>query len=512
MIALLIGVFLLILFIVAVILSASTWRGWHIAATCLTFLATLGFLILASLSQKTHAKWRGEYADLEERLAEAEALGVKLEIGDPRRVQSEEPSVNALQERLSRLLLDRGRVWRRCVAPNPPQDGRIVISTIPLKPDGTPSDPNAAEDNGLENDMILYGFHESRVALGPEEGAEQVFAPVVYMGEFQVVDAQPNQVTLTPTMPLDGEQRRLFSDTSASWALYEMMPADSHRIFSEEDTVGRLLDNTMEQPVFGKMDEQRVRQMFATVTGLAPDAPRVTQLVEPYLKDGKAATDRDMNLYPTNIWQKLEFEKEHAVQVDSSNPDMGVEGTFFDHSGYAVASPLRRGEGDQDLQPAILQENDIGLFPYGHSENRQQVDRLVEEEICRKIGPIYVRSLRDYEEAFHNIQRRFIQGKQDIAEANRNIERLETAISKAQEQVAYRQGEQEKLEEDETGFDRDNTKMGQLVDALEAQKAALSQELSDLHKTNLALSRQLAIFSAKLTEEINRRAANVAAN
>ncbi|MFW6171258.1 MAG: hypothetical protein ACODAD_12265, partial [Planctomycetota bacterium] len=109
MIPLLIGAFLLILFIVVVILSASTWRGWHIAATCLTFLASLGFLILASLSQKTHAQWRSEYAELKDQLTEAEALGVKLEIGDPKQVQSAEPPVNALQERLSRLLLDRGR-------------------------------------------------------------------------------------------------------------------------------------------------------------------------------------------------------------------------------------------------------------------------------------------------------------------------------------------------------------------------------------------------------------------
>lgn len=512
MIPLLIGVFVLILFIVVVILSASTWRGWHIAAMCLTFVASLGFLILASLSQKTHAEWHGAYAELKDQLTEAEALGVRLEMGDPRDVQPEEPPVNTLQARLSRLLLDRGRVWRRCVAPNPPQNGRIVISTIPLKPDGTSGDPNAAQDNGLEEDMILYGFHETRVPLPTQEGEEQIFAPVTYMGEFQVMDAESDRITLMPTLPLDGQQRRLYGDTSASWTLYEMMPVDSHRIFSEEDTVGRPLDDTMEQPVFGEMDEQRIRQIFATVSGLAPDAPRVSQLIEPYLKDGKAATDRDMNLHPTNIWQKLEFEEEHAVQVDSSNPGMGVEGPFFDHEGHAVASPLRRGAGDEDLEPATLQMNEIGLFPYAHSENRQRVDRLVAEGICQRIGPVYVRSLRDYEEAFHNIQRRFIQGKQDIAEAERNIEHLETAIGKTQEQLAYRQGEQEKLEEDQTGFDRDNTKMGQLVEALKAQRSALTEELGDLHKTNLALSRQLAIFTAKLTEEINRRTADVAAN
>ena len=46
MIPLLIGIFLVILFIVFLVLSASTWRGWHIAAICLTFLAAMGFVVV----------------------------------------------------------------------------------------------------------------------------------------------------------------------------------------------------------------------------------------------------------------------------------------------------------------------------------------------------------------------------------------------------------------------------------------------------------------------------------
>ena len=52
--------------------------------------------------------------------------------------------------------------------------------------------------------------------------------------------------------------------------------------------------------------------------------------------------------------------------------------------------------------------------------------------------------------------------------------------------------------------------MDQLVAQLEAQKSSLTEELSEIYRTNLALSQQLAIYNAKLTEEINRRAASVA--
>lgn len=505
MIPLLIGAFVLILFIVVTILSASTWRGWHIAAACLTFLSALALVVVASMSQKTHATWKSEYDTLEKELREERELAVKLEIGDPMLAEPEESPVNELQQRLSRLLLDRGRVWRRCVAPNPPENGRIAISTIPLGPDGTPGDPNAAQENGMTTGTILYGFRETQVPVSEDRAA---FVPIAYLGEYRVVDAQPTRVTLTPTLPLDGQQRRLFNDTSASWALYEMMPIDSHRIFSREDTVGRPLDNTMEQPVFGEMDEERIRKIFATVTGSAPDAPVVNELVDPYLKDGYAASDQDVNLHPTNIWQKLEFEKEHSVQVDSPNPDMGVDSTFFDPGGYALSSHLRR-EGDEE---ASFRVNDIGLFPYGHNTNRQWVDNLVAEGMCQKIGPVYVRSLRDYEEGFHDIQRRFVQGKLEIAKSNRNIESLKSAISAAQKQIAYRQGEQDKLKEDQGGFERDSKKMAQFLDTLNDQKETLRDELSELHRTNAALSKQLAIYSAKLTEEINRRADSVAQN
>ncbi|MCC7196447.1 MAG: hypothetical protein IT356_12910 [Gemmatimonadaceae bacterium] len=244
--------------------------------------------------------------------------------------------------------------------------------------------------------------------------------------------------------------------------------------------------------------------MFSLATGVAPDDPLITAMIEPYLKDGSMATEQDVAAQPQNIWMKLEFEKEHKERVDSNNLEPGIAGNFFDPEGYAEAARLRNGAD------ASFRVNDIGVFPYGYDEDKRLVDQLLSSGVCQKLSPVYVRSLRDYEEAFHDIQDRFIRRGEDIRRAQRDIDNLNLVIRKTQEEIAYRQQERAKLKDDVAGFQRDNEKMDQLLATLESQKTTLRDELKQLYETNAALNEQLAMCSAKLTEEINRRAASVA--
>ncbi len=432
------------------------------------------------------------HAEVSQQLTQANQEGIELEIGDPMLVKPQTPSLNQTQQRLNRLLLDRGRVWRQCT-PNAPSGGTVVISTVPPTETGQPGDPSTAKENGLKENMILYAFRENEKQI-----------PIAYLGEFRVVNAQPTSATLEPTVPLDGQQTALINDQSARWSLYEMLPLDSHRIFSDEDTVGQPLSDKP-QPIFGQMDEQQLRTIFSTVSGVVPEDPFITAMIQPYLHDGSPATDQEINTQPQDIWQKLEFEKEHKERVDSNNPDTGVSGSYFDPEGYAEVSRLRNG------QEASFRVNDIGVFPYGYEEDRQLVDQLVSSGVCQKLGPVYVRTLHDYEEAFHSIQDRFVRRNEDIRRAKRDIDNLNNVIRKVQEEIAYRQQERAKLKEDQAGFTQDKDKMDQLVAALESQKSSLRDELMRLYERNVALAEQLALYNAKLTEEINRRAASVAA-
>ena len=415
-----------------------------------------------------------------------------LEHGDPTLVEPETPSVNDLQHRLNRVLLDRGRVWRRCTPAAPAANG-VVVSTVPPTETGQPGDPNTAKPNGITANMVLYAFLED---------ANQM--PIAYLGEFLVADAQPASVTLQPTMPLDGQQQALVAAQPARWALYEMMPIDAHQVFSDEDTVARILDDTPE-PIFGKMNEQNLRTVFATVTAQPADSPLVSELVAAYLKDGSPASDQEVNESPENIWRKLEFEKaDHKERVDSNNPDPGVGGHYFDQEGYAQVSQLRRGE------EASFRLKDVGIFPYVVDDDKRLVDGLISSGTCRNLGPYYVRTLRDYEEAFHDIQDRFIRRTEDTLRAQRDLDALNASIAAISAQSQYRHDEHTKLQQDLQGFERDKKQLTELVTTLEAQKESIREELSSLFQTNLALDQQLTEYNAKLTEEINRRTAEVA--
>ncbi len=67
------------------------------------------------------------------------------------------------------------------------------------------------------------------------------------------------------------------------------------------------------------------------------------------------------------------------------------------------------------------------------------------------------------------------------------------------------------LQADRDGVERDRTQITALAGAMEAQQTTLREELSNLFQTNLALDQQLTLYNTKMTEEINRRTAAVAA-
>ncbi len=496
MITLLIGIFLILFFLVTVVLSIKTWKAVHIVVVFFTFLAGVFFVICAAMSMKTHVAWRELLAKTETSLKAEQATGEALAYGDPEQVKSAEPSVFEIQQRLNRMLIDRGRSWRRCV-PGDLAANSVTVSTVPA---GIPEDQ--VRPNGIAANSVVYVFREAPVTI---PAAGEVVVPASYIGEFQVTNADDRNVTLQPTMPLDGQQQQLVANRPASWALYEMMPLDNHRVFSDEDIIDQPLDDT-EKPIFGEMNGEMLRTVFSLILGAAPQDPLITELVTDYIRDGSVADEQVVNTEPENIWVKLEFQKPHSERVDSNNLDSGLSGNYFDPDGYAEITRLRRG-GEAEFQV-----NDIGVFPYSHEVDKQLVDRLVADGIATIVGrPYYVRNLRDYEEDFHDIQDKFIKRNEDIRRAQRDIDALQKSIQKVAAQSEYRQGEKAKLEQDQGKILIDKEKVTELVASLDAQKTSLLDELSQLNRTNLALSQELTRINDVLTKEINRRTAEATA-
>jgi hypothetical protein len=488
MIVLIIAVVLVLFFLVAVFFSARTWRGSQVTAVVLTFLASILLIISASLSVKTHSTWKKKFADAERQLAQVAEQGERLAYGTAQDVPWGEDSVAGLQQTMDQLIVDRGRAWRHC-PPGAPQNGQIVIGTVPPE---TP--PEEVRPNGIEVGTVLYAFKEQ-----PQTGY-----PLIYLGEFLVAAADPQAVTLTPTLPLDGFQQQQLSDASSTWALYEIMPVDKHAAFAAEPRAEALLDD-QPQPLFGQMDEQMLRETFAAVSGEAPDSPLVSALVVPYLRDGTPATEQDVAQVPENIWLKLEFQQEHTMRVDSNNPDAGLTGVYFDAEGYAVSDDLRHG-GD-----VIFKEKDIAVFPYSQEADRAFVDQLISSGVARNLGPFFVRNLRDYEEALHDVADRFVKVMEATRRADRDIKALQKSIAGTQQQTAFRQQESDDLKFDLEKFNFEGQKLTELATTLGDQRTALQAELSNLYKTNSQLNQELSDIDRELTEEINRRTAAAAA-
>ena len=87
---------------------------------------------------------------------------------------------------------------------------------------------------------------------------------------------------------------------------------------------------------------------------------------------------------------------------------------------------------------------------------------------------------------------------------------MNATIAAISAQSQYRHDEHAKLQQDLEGFQRDQKQLTDLVAALDAQKNSLRDELSSLFQANMALDQQLTEYNTKLTEEINRRTAEVA--
>jgi len=115
----------------------------------------------------------------------------------------------ASQAELNRLLINRGRVWDKC----DPQKVDPKTQSVQVKTD--PGTPNRMTDK-----LIVYAFEDSE-----NKGGQ-------YIGEFRVTQVADDNVVLTPTLTLGGDDLKRLS-TKGPWLLYELMPYDWHGVFAD---------------------------------------------------------------------------------------------------------------------------------------------------------------------------------------------------------------------------------------------------------------------------------------
>jgi hypothetical protein len=467
---------LALFFIFLTYMNTKTWRWVHVTFTFLVFAATMGFCAYAAMTLKTRAAWVKYHDEKEAQVADLSEQLERVTRGDPN--NPEAPSLVGSRQELGRAIIDRGRVWRQTtptIAGN-----EVTVSTTPPVPID-PNDPNAApppaaagEKNHLQPKDVVHAFKEGQVPIG--EAGETAIVPVFYLGEMQVTAATDTTATLAPTLPLTPQQSQA-AQAPGTWALYEIMPVDSHQAFA------------------GLKPEE--------IQALFPDQampPEVRAMViDSYVRDGQRAQETDP---PENVWVELRFTKPHTIAVDAPAVN-SIDSEPFNAEGLAQLERLRRADPGQEPQevefgPGPTQIN-TGVF------DQQTAETLVAQGVAEVVQPIFRRKLTDYELKFHAIHERIVELNIRLRQLNADQQAVVAATTAANNQATLLTELQTKLNDDLAKVKFELAELSKYADALAAQLSTTQSELSKLYRSNKAIGQEMAETSARLTEQVNRR-------
>lgn len=486
-----------LLYILLAYFAAKTWQVWHVVLMVFLFLGTGVFLILAAATMKVQDNWRGKINSLTSQLEQATSENEVLQYGS---VVDETAGEIELRNEVRRALVDRGRVWRNLQLAGL-GDGQVLLNATawtagcipggqggnededdfadeePVDEGAAPADDaNQPTSLGLEANSIVYAFKEASLPvegdmatllLGdsdlPEDGSLQFCrVPAFYVGEFRVVgdpNANPGALTLEPTMELSEQQIQELEDQGRSWALYEIMPVDSHRVFEG-------------------MTAEQMAQLIQP--GNLPQE-EFQALLSEYARDLQRATDVDP---PQRKWVKVRFKEAHTEAVDV---DVEGEGTqplpladsMFDPSGRSLVATLSQGEETQ------FSEGDEAEFDWATAQE------LINSGKAELVEAVYHRRLRDYARFLRTFTAELEGLDRSIAVAEADLQKLNDSIADLQQQIAFRSQQRDYLEHDLEGLNRERTLLVSYGQKLDAKWNELRESLSRLYRTNRQLVSQM---------------------
>lgn len=216
-----------------------------VLAGCIVF-ASLFLFFFAVKMLSAEKNWQQAAQSYEKPLADAAKRAQLALEGDPAATPPV-PGILDLEVRQHDLLVDRGRVWRNCIAQKAdPATGQCAVAVAE-------PDPHQIQDKS-----IIYVFEENPNDRGDTNNLH-------YLGEFKVSAIADKLITLDPTMKLNERQRKNIAGTKAPWVLYERMPVDRNDMFAG-------------------LDQQQL-------AALMPGVP--AEVINEYFRDGKDAQPDD---------------------------------------------------------------------------------------------------------------------------------------------------------------------------------------------------------------------------
>jgi hypothetical protein len=502
----LIAIILVILaFLVCLGFTSKVWRWFDLVMALFVFGVACWYLCLVSITIKTKSSWQAQHYRLATRLQELEDQYQQVVKGAPLKTKEKPDNLQDLDSMLGRLLWDRGRVWRETKPQGIQNGNNAMLVDTGFQP--APNKPLQITPNA-----VLYIFKETKITVEIEGEAvgKEISVPAKYLGEFHVSAVNGGVISLLPSPITPPEIAMPHINDGSTWAIYEKMPVDGHRLFSMTDIFDSDVKLEDEDKLFGDMDETKIRGAFELAAGHNPDLQLATPLedyIDNYMEDGRIIPPNEEVDFEVQ-WVKVQFLKSYEVTVDSGAAKTGVTESFFDQSGLAVIPNLRKGE------KVKFDRGRIGVF-HLKSETLDVPSTVPSAQtlmsdanggpFVKQLTSHYVRPLTDYTFIYQDIYDRKVHMDHRKTLLRREQERLTEALKLANEQIDFRNGEKTKLTAERTFQQKDHDTAQRYEDQLNSERESLRVDLARLFDENRQLTHQLARIQAKLEAEINKR-------
>ena len=259
---------------------------------------------------------------------------------------------------------------------------------------------------GLGTGAIVYAFKEqpindlppaSRLMLYedsqlPEQDTKgQCRLPTFYMGEYRITSdpvANPSTIELTPTLPLSPTQlEQLQQDDGATWAMYEVMPVDSH---------------------------EALQGITAEQMQLLLPAPRISRQ--------RSINNSSMNMFA--------IKRGRTKPIRPSGNGCGLSSSIRTRSTWMFRPPrlcptrLMTPVADPSRRPCSRTSRRNSPREMRRCWTSKRVRNWSTRGVAEQVEPIYQRRLRDYAEYFRNFAREFEAIDRQVATAQEDLNRI----------------------------------------------------------------------------------------
>jgi hypothetical protein len=349
---------------------------------------------------------------------------------------------NQLKQQVAESMAERGRVWEGAGKDKVNPADGTIIASFDQPP------------GGLEPKAVVFVFEQN----DKEKGGQ-------YLGEFTVVKVEGKQVTAAPASTLVQRELNLIAASKGPWVFFEIMPIDSHSLFAETDS--------------------------NELKALLPDRDIPEAMREEYARDGKQAKESDPKDRVSVLVRFTKAWPESAAAAAAPSDNAG---------GNAAAAPKAAAE-------VSFKPGDVAYFDLDTAKGFVEAKKVAEYDTSDPAkARIYVRPMHDYARLFRETYRRRNELFAQLAETKAQADRYATAVSQVQEDFKAAGVEKDGLSKDLAKFKSELDTVAAYQQSLEARLGKTRATLSELFRSNLQLSAQLAEAEKKAAEAIHRQA------